>query len=276
VKTGSPWYAGLLAALVWPVALLVGLGLLLWTRRGRFIGRQLAGRVGSIDAFGIVGLNLDHEHSALIKSGIEGLIDEYREEARERFARLAARFELEKKLQGLAERYIQPNLIPEAQAHFRCTIYVQDLVFEEGIFQVTNYYPGFKTGAGRVIGKRFGHVGRAFRAGESRTDPNVTTDLRRLMDEFGMTFDEATPRSETRANQSFSCVMITPPSSNSPVGGIYIDASPKNAFAKPESQFEDAVVAGSHEVGLTAALVNVADEIKSVGLAIDVKLAPTR
>src|SRR5947208_974325 len=41
VKTGSPWYAGLLAALVWPAALLVVFGLLLWTRRGRFIGRQL-------------------------------------------------------------------------------------------------------------------------------------------------------------------------------------------------------------------------------------------
>lgn len=275
VNTGSPWYSALVAALVWPALILVVIAIILWTRRGRFIGREMAGRVGSIDAFGIVGLSLDAENRSRIKTGIEALIDDYREEATSRFSYWVMRYDIQRKLASLGHDHILPALTDAAQTKFRCTIYVPDLVFEEGIVQLTDYYPEFKKGAGRVIGKRFGHVGRAFRAGESRTDSDVTTIESKLVDEFGMTPDEAKPRSDGEARQSFSCVMLCAPSSNIPVGGVYIDAGPRDAFKDSPHDFENKVIAGAEAVGLTGVLVHIAEEIRRVGLAIDLKLTAT-
>jgi hypothetical protein len=240
----------------------------LLTRRGRSLARQLFGRIESIDVFGVVGLKLTSDNSVRIRRTIQGLIDDYRDEADRSLVKLASKYQLEKKLRRLGDDHIRPLV----KGDFRCAIYVQDLVFVEGISQITKYYPDFEEGTPRVVGRWFGHVGRAFRSGASRTDGNVTTDTDRLVDEYGMTPEEAAPSLHGAARQSFSCVLL-PTRVSGAQAAIYIDSIVAHAFAAAPADFEAKVRDGAHRVGITEALETVIAEIKEIGLQLDVRLA---
>jgi hypothetical protein len=271
IHDGTPWYAPVIAALVWPILLVLILSPLA-SRRGRAWARQLGGRVDSVDVFGVVGLKLSEETSGRIKRTIQTLINDYREESDRSLARLASRAELETKLKELATQHIQKNMV---DGDFRCAIYVQDLLMDEGIAQVTNYYPDFTAGAGRVIGRWFGFVGRVFRSGKSRTEGNVTDDPALLVDEYGMTPGEAAPSPNRPPRRSFSCVLLPMGALKAQVA-VYVDSVHKDAFAVPAAAFEEAVRAGAHDVGMTEALVGLVAEIQAIGLDVDVKLARDR
>jgi hypothetical protein len=263
-------FAELVGALAWPALALGAFALLAWTKRGRFITSQLTGRLGRVDAFGLLSLEFTAEASQRVKAGIDSIFDEYRRDEETEFEKLVAEYELSDKLVSLVIHYIAPSMSNPAKGNFRCTMYVPDLVFKDGLYQLLDYYPHDRRGAGRVIANRFGHVGRAFRAEESVTDGRVTTDPDLLVKEYGMTKDEVAEKAQGR--RSFSCVILK--RASYVVGGIYVDAEESDAFVPGSAAFQAEVTRGAEELSVTKALDNLTRHIRRSGLHLDIMRRP--
>jgi hypothetical protein len=230
---------------------------------------QLAGQIGRVDAFGLLSLEFTAEGSRRVKAGIETIFTEYRRDEGREFEKLIKQHELKKKLESLAEQHVGPRLIDAAKSNYRCTIYVQDLIFKDGLYQLLNYSPHEPGGAGRVMANRFGQIGRAFRAEESATDNHVTDDAEQLVAEYGMTKAEVAANAVGR--RSLACVILK--SDGQVVGGIYIDALEPGAFGD-ETAFEKKVIAGATDLGITSALADVTDHVLRTGLHLDIMRRP--
>ena len=101
-----------------------------------------------------------------------------------------------------------------------------------------DYFPS-GGGRGRVIEKRFGLVGRAFRAETSQTDGDIPPTIEELVLHWGMTVSEATRAG--RSQHSFSCVLLKDETTREPVAGIYVDSVLSHAFGPDkasEKEFE--------------------------------------
>jgi hypothetical protein len=154
----------------------------------------------------------------------------------------------------LSTDFIMSALSKDGKKTFRSTIYVPDLVFEEARYQLLDYYPKGK-GKGRIIPRRYGLVGRAFRAEGSLTQNAVPGDVQQLVIDWGMTRDEAA-RKNTR--HSFSCVLLK--EAEIVIAGIYVDSEAAGAF--PDiAAFESAIEAGARELGLLESLGALSAEI---------------
>jgi hypothetical protein len=265
--------ANLLSAVLWPL-FATGVIVFLATSRGRALVSQAFGRVTRMSALGLE-LEFNPERARQIERTLESKFDEYLAEELDEFDRIVRERGISRLRDRLATECIEPLLIEAARQEFRCTLYVQDLIFDEGLYQLLDYFPT-GGGRGRVITKRFGLVGRAFRAEESQTDDEVPATTEGLVVQWGMTIDEALRAGKNR--HSFSCVILKD-SGGVPIGGVYVDAVPQKAFGENESarsDFELAIADFAESKGLTAALAEVARDLRWRGPRIQLFKEPRK
>ena len=108
---------------------------------------------------------------------------------------------------------------------YRGTVHVMDALYSDALYQLVDYYPRGR-GAGRRFSTRFGILGRAWRLKRSVEEPSVPTRTDRLINEWGMTQEQAADAA--RGRQSFVCIVLS--DEGSPRGVLYLDARPDRAF----------------------------------------------
>lgn len=151
-----------------------------------------------------------------------------------------------------------------AACDYRYTLYVRDLLFDDGLYQLVDYFPQ-STGRGRAFSTRFGIIGRAWRSEESLSQ-NVDSDPRKLVSEWGMTRQQALRAGSGR--RSFAAIIVKDTGSI-PRGLIFMDAKTENAFA-PVETLETAVRDATARTGLSKALAVLAEETRGQGPEIQI------
>jgi hypothetical protein len=259
-----PEITDLINALAWPLVVLIAIAVTVSES-----GQRAVGRLGShLRRFRLGSLELEftEQRARVVRETLEQIFTGYRARAKDEFDGLARTLDVRRLMDTVASEAIQPALIKEAQKDFRCTVYVQDLVFEEALYQLLDYFPK-GGGRGRIITKRFGLVGRAFRAEDSQIDGDVPATELDLVVHWGMTRGEALRSGRDR--RSFACVVLKG-ETNNVVGGIYIDAFPPHAFGSDRQTFEERVVDAARESGLTSALEAIASQVRSRGPDVEI------
>lgn len=211
----------LVEALAWPVVVLVGIFLLV-SARGRDLLSRVVGRVSRLKA-GQLEVEFTAETSREVKGTLSATFRMFRERTTEAFD---AQVHVER-IPSCLEKVAQEDIIPsltDCNHAFRATIYVPDLLFEDVLYRLVDYYPA-GGGRGRTYSARFGIIGLVWRLQRSeRASVPAGTDA--LVREWGMTIAEATRRHKAK---SFVCVILRD-AAQQRVGLLFVDAEEINAF----------------------------------------------
>jgi len=161
----------------------------------------------------------------------------------------------------------------------RFTVFVEDLLFENMLCQLIDYYPGNPgKGAGRAWSLRYGMIGRVWRMESSYSDISVTTNEEQLVTEWGMTRDEV--RNFVSKKKTFTTVVLK--DSNKPIALFYMDSDLEDTFwlnnlssvndrEKIRKELHDSIEEGCKKFGLTNALQYVARKIENQRLNIRIE-----
>ena len=179
------------------------------------------------------------EHNA---EGMHAYLLGYRRGLNRKLVHLIKVLGIEAKLAHLAEEVIKPALITEGQESFRCTIYMEDFIYENFLCQIVEYYygPGKSKGKmGRFFPDGYGVIGRVWRSFEDTvtgtldisSDVNMPADtedqIRYIAQNWGMRRENA---ENALHYPTFGCVLIKYETKN--IGMIYFDCKDvRNAFA---------------------------------------------
>lgn len=262
----SGWF-DLAIAWRWQLFILAVALLLALTNRGREVSRRVFDRLTRLKAGGFE-----------IELGVEEA-PQTRERIEEAFALGRARvrrdFDLRVHIHDL--RALRLTVVQEVQGlltdekvrqDFRSTIHVPDILFKDAMYQLLEYYP-LGTGQGRAFPVRLGILGRSWRTGESEVVGEVTTDVGKLIREWGMTIEEA--ESFGRGRKSFVCAVVR--SKGRPIGIFYLDSKQTNAFGEDKDSDLGAAILTCidkrcADSGLKRALEDVQTEMRARGPAI--------
>jgi hypothetical protein len=149
---------------------------------------------------------------------------------------------------------------------FRSTIHIPDSLFAETLYQLVDYYPDqLDPGRGRTFSTRFGIIGKAWRLAQPQYAPSVPTTQQDLILGWGMTQEEA-QKAAQKDRQSFGCVIIKDFGGRC-LGVFYMDSPVKDAFGNEDmwKKIENAILEGSRETKLTAALELIYRDFLAVG-----------
>lgn len=239
--------AAILNAVAWPVAAIF---LALMFRKTIVNFFSLFPKLIKRFKGGGVEIELNREAATEIRSYFKGAFNELIEKAREEF-------DHEIKVQRLGE--LLERVVTEALPKVvtttslvdpsrRATIYVPDIIFDDFLYQLTDYFPR-EAGkrSGRRFSMRFGIIGRVWRLGETigkgaavpkGDDAKIQ---RSLIEEWGMFRDEAI---KSRGRPSYLCVLLK--TELKVHGLLYIDSEKGNAFGDDKAAQEVAIMLEGH------------------------------
>jgi hypothetical protein len=123
--------------------------------------------------------------------------------------------------------------LPNPKPPYRCAIHVPDALFQDTLYQLTDYVPS-GSGRGRAWSIRYGMIGRQWRLRESRS-ATVIPEEEVLVRDWGMTRAEAKRPAKQR---SLLCVVLrTKPADpeTEPVGILYVDSEKEHAFGDEQN-----------------------------------------
>jgi hypothetical protein len=176
-----------------------------------------------------------------VKVSLEETFAKYRQQVKEQYDQSVKKKSLDEKLKQLlasqskimaaidtARKALTPDR-PALQDH-RCTIHVPDLLFDETFYQLLDYLPrqADEVTRGRTWSYRFGFMGRVWRSEDSDLQGTVSTNINELINNWGMTKDEASAAGKGR--KSFLGVLLK--YNEVPVGLFYMDSKEENAFGR--------------------------------------------
>jgi hypothetical protein len=259
-------WVDLIEAVIWPVAVVVILWILA-SAKGRDLMEGIFRRVRHVSAFGLE-VDLTEEGAVRAHDSAEEIFDTYRTKIRREFERVVNNHLVNELRRTVVEDFVWELLSEEVKRDVRCTIHVRDILFEETMYQLLDYYPR-GGGGGRSFSMRRGIVGRAWRSGEHQSDGNVSTDSAILVRDWGMTSEEAVAAGQGR--KSFACFILRD-ERNIPLGTFYLDSHEQHAFegGKAAGSLQEAVLSGAQESGLISALTLLGDEMRRRGPTIRV------
>lgn len=265
-----PAWATVLQAWAWPVAMLLAVfAVLAWitlSTAARPVLTILFGRVRRISAFGVE-FDLSQAAAVQTRTNVEAGFDELRNRLKRQFDSLVDSEGLNNKLLSLAENAVLPHLTSKARRTYRCTIHIQDVLFEDALYQLLDYYPS-GGGRGRTRSVRFGIIGRCARLNQSDIQTDVTTNAAKLVESWAMTAAEAAIVGRDR--QSFAAIPLFDGDQQF-LGILYVDAVPKDAWSPaPGEEHDDHplcenIATYAIECGLIAALSRIIPEMRKTG-----------
>lgn len=237
----------------WPVVLLA---IVLFLALSRTAARRLSTLFTPFSSVKVFGAELVFSREA--KASADEVLEDYTNQIKTEFDRRAQVLRLWDKLQNVVEDHLFGKVL-DKEKNFRFTIYVPDVLFQDALYQLVDYYPE-GGGRGRRKSLRFGIIGIAWRSAQSQVEGNITTDAKELLREWGMKRHEATAAGKGR--QSFACAVLLD-ESKTPVGLFYLDCEEKNAFGavKDESLIE-AITEGAKKTGLIRDLGELGKELR--------------
>ncbi|HWX46233.1 MAG TPA: hypothetical protein VNY52_13050 [Solirubrobacteraceae bacterium] len=207
-----------LAGSLWPLVVLICVLVLVMTKRGNGVIRMIRHVKGP----GFE-LDLEPDSAGQFKEDIEGVFAESRKTVRTRFDALAH----QRNINRLRDRVAEEILLPAKRTNemeVRCAIYVEDILFKDALYALTDYYPSGKH-SGSVYSIRFGIIGRQWRLREGTYNPDVSIEPAVLMQDWGMTKAEANSRA---VGKSFVVAMLR--HEDVEQGLLFVAADEKDAF----------------------------------------------
>lgn len=186
---------------------------------------------------------------------VEERLARLRKIEQEKFDKTVNERQIDRKHHALIDEYMRPVIPGFNSLQIRSTIHVQDLLFEDALYQLLDYYPSQGSGRGRSFSSRRGIIGKAWRLSESQYAEVVPSSERELILEWGMTDSEADTAGHNR--HSFGCVILR--SGGEKLGLIYFDSPVKRAFGNDHNDptwktLEEALTKGVIETGIIADL----------------------
>lgn len=183
----------------------------------------------SVFEFPGVKLSLNEETSPQIKDKAKKAYEELYEQAKEEYDKQVRMQKIVSKHSKTTDRVISYlRTFRKFPPDIRSTIHIKDIVIDLFYYQLLDYYPAqAKESKGRSKSIRYGIVGKAWRSGDRIGDGEVTTDRIKLVEQWGMTKDEAEKASAGR--KSFVSVPLIN-RAGEVVGIYYMDAKATDAF----------------------------------------------
>jgi hypothetical protein len=241
--------------LTWPVVVLV---LVIFLATSHTAAARIAGLFLPLKSVKVFGAELVFTPEAKVSA--DEVLDSYKKQVKTEFDRRVDVLRLWDKM----ERVVDSLKSFELKAkEFRCTIHVPDVLFQDTLYQLVDYYPK-GGGRGRRWSQRFGMIGLAWRSCEDQVEGNVSTDPDDLLRHWGMKKHEATAAGTGRP--SFACVVLTDESST-PVGLFYLDSEQKQTFGT-DAKFNPVVrrvKSESQRTGLAKDLADLGKELRRWG-----------
>ena len=177
----------------------------------------------------------------------------YRQEVQTKFDRKLKKLKIADMHKTVIDQYAK-KIIPDLMNnHVRSTIHIPDMLFDEALYQLIEYYPeSSQSSHGRSFPVRYGIIGKAWRLEESQYEAAVPTAKEKLIFEWGMTKDEAAEAGKDR--QSFGCIVLK--KGQKPLGIFYLDAPGHAIFgdANTWQKLENAIHDGAKVTKLIEAL----------------------
>lgn len=211
----------LIGVVVWPLSVLT----VAWWLRSQQGIRALNAVFGGLKRVSVFGveLELSEEGATRFKADLEQTFTSYRADVDTLFDRALRKHDVYRHCAKVAKATLEPAL---NSGTYRCTIYVPDILFENVLYRLTDYYP---TGGGRgkTYSIRFGIIGRSWRLRESKYEPQVPGDARVLMSHWGMTDEE----SVTQEEKSFITYVLSDEEGRPDIGLFFAESDTSGAFA---------------------------------------------
>lgn len=262
----------------WPVVVLIVVALLAWgpDRLGRLLaslnlelpgGFKLSGGAAAPEAFK---KEMGDTQKMVAQTNKE--IEEAYSAAKEYVVQLRDRYGIDQLVERLAVE-VARIIGDQCPDDFRLTVYVPDLIFEDRLYQLTEYYDqkGQRVPpnrSGRAFSIRYGIIGRVWRTGVSEIEgqliskedreqlgenPDVRDLEKFIARRWGLTLDEAV---RIRPYPSYGAIRIE--RGEHPLGLIFFDSKKPNAFGNPPASkwIESAV----HNSALAVALLEMSGE----------------
>jgi len=227
--------AELVNSLAWPVALLVSLTFVAFSGT---IRRLLLAPVGMVRKVSVPGMDIeiDAAKSEAISKLLETSIDELIAKSNREYTRFAKAMQIRSLIKSVLDSKRLIEFAQDRDKPIRATVHVNDIVFEDQLCQLVDYYPQ-GTGALRRFSMRYGIIGVCWRLQESRGETDTFKRLedddgdpkRNMILEWGMTQEEA-ERVVSHKKQSILCIILRDPQNQLPVGILYVDATGENVF----------------------------------------------
>jgi hypothetical protein len=262
----TDWTLSFFKSFGWPhVFFILGLLILLNPRLRRQFMRILR-RITHLKT-GVVEIELQLEESTDYQEVTTKELRAYRSKIKEAYDTAAARQAIRDRLAGVY-RSVTDLLasLGKTGGDIRCTVHVPDVLFDETLYQLASYYPK-GGGAGRTFSTRRGIMGKAWRLGESQFNVRVPALPKTLIEDWGMTWEEAQRAAGQTERQSFAAIPLKN-AADVAVGVIFIDAKPPHAFSLDgddatarDEKLEKAVMQAVANSDLVAALASVNREL---------------
>jgi hypothetical protein len=197
----------------------------------------------------------------------------FRAQVKEKFDLEAERNGLVKKVHSVLENDVMQFLKRDfpTKVALRCTVHVLDLLFSEHLYQLLDYYPDYPGAErrGRIWPIYFGLIGKVWRSGSSEVRGEVPTVPDQLVDQWGMTQDQA--KVSGKGRKSFLAVLLRDKGSKQ-IGIFYMDSEQDWAFSKDkdDKRILDLVLKACADRGVTDSLSQVTESLS--GQAPSIKL----
>lgn len=223
----EPWWAYLAGKLAWPLVILCAMLLIAYNDR---LARLFGSGIKIVRKVSAGGVEMEISSDAVdrVKKELQASFQQLIADAKIEYQRMASVQNIDRHLSKIVEEIIYEEFPSLNRTDIRATIHVQDIVFNEFLYQMVNYYPR-GGGADRRFSHRYGIIGRSWRSGQSHGTGDAfggDTSVNTLIEMWGMTTVEASGS----ALEKHSCLSVILKSGELEWGILYIDSSTKEAF----------------------------------------------
>ncbi len=250
----------LVQAIAWPVVVIL---IFLLTPLGRRLIDTVSRRVTRVKGYGIE-VELSPEKAAELRDNLQDVFTEYRTKMKAKFDQLVLAYNIREHIKTITMQC----LTEDQKKDYRCTVHVPDVLFEDGMYQLIDYYPK-GMGAGRSFSIRFGMVGKAWRLGKSQIQGNIDPMPANLIESWGMKREEAEAAKGDR--RSIACIILH--FNNVDVGVLYLDAAGERVFganSDEEEKFIGQLEESARDTGLSASIAEACEKMRLNGPALKI------
>ena len=209
------------------------------------------------------------EFATQVKSSLEDVLRDYRQQAVKKYDGLALQYQIAETLDRIVKGPIK-NFFQSIgkQPNFRCTVHVRDILFDNSIYQLTDYVGRDKGGRGRAWSVRRGMIGRTWRLEESYAKGTVPIKSRELIETWGLSQNET---EGATAIQTMLCYLVKG-KNDIPLAMIYLDAKEADAFGTQDQMDELLAVIEkeSQQRGLTENFGKIWEQIQASAPLIEI------